>query len=50
LRSGGETGQQSNILIAGIALAHHAPVIITADTNLTAIAKYADIDALAYRR
>ncbi|GAB6283804.1 MAG: hypothetical protein STSR0009_00030 [Methanoregula sp.] len=39
-----------DILIAGIALTHHAPVIITADTDFTAIAKYADIEVRAYRR
>jgi len=47
------TGNRVNafdILIAGIALAHHARAIITADADFTEIAKYTGIDALLYER
>ena len=37
-----------NILIAGIALFHHAGAIITADMDFIEIAKYADIDVIRY--
>ena len=45
------TGNRVNafdILIAGIALFHHAGAIITADTDFIEIAKYADIDVIRY--
>lgn len=39
-----------DILITGIALAHHAGVIITADTDFNEIAKYAGIEIRNYKR
>ena len=45
------TGNRANaftILIAGIALFHHAGAIITADMDFIEIAKYADIDVICY--
>ncbi|MDO9323589.1 MAG: type II toxin-antitoxin system VapC family toxin [Methanoregula sp.] len=45
------TGNRVNsfdILIAGIALFHHAGAIITADADFIEIAKYADIDVIRY--
>ena len=45
------TGNRVNafdILIAGIALFHHAGAIITADADFVEIAKYADIDVIRY--
>ncbi|MDD1687255.1 type II toxin-antitoxin system VapC family toxin [Methanoregula sp.] len=39
-----------DILIAGIALANHAAVIITADTDFNEIAKYAGIEIRNYQR
>lgn len=45
------TGNRVNafdILIAGIALFHHASAIITADADFIEIAKYADIDVIRY--
>jgi len=45
------TGNRVNafdILIAGIALFHHAGAIITADTDFIEIAKYAGIDVIRY--
>lgn len=45
------TGNRVNafdILIAGIALFHHAGAIITADVDFVEIAKYADIDVIRY--
>jgi predicted nucleic acid-binding protein len=39
-----------DILIAGIALANHATVIITADTDFNEIAKYAGIEIQNYQR
>jgi len=47
------TGNRVNafdILIAGIALFHHAGTIITADADFTEIAKYADLDVILYDR
>lgn len=47
------TGNRVNafdILIAGIALSHHAGAIITADADFIEIAKYADIDVIRYDR
>ena len=47
------TGNRVNafdILIAGIALAHHASIIITADADFDEIAKYAGIDIRNYKR
>ena len=38
------------ILIAGIALFHHAGAIITADADFTEIAKYANLDVILYDR
>ncbi|MDP3397090.1 MAG: type II toxin-antitoxin system VapC family toxin [Methanoregula sp.] len=45
------TGNRVNafdILIAGIALFHHAGAIITADADFVEIAKYADFDVIRY--
>jgi predicted nucleic acid-binding protein len=45
------TGNRVNafdILIAGIALFHHAGSIITADADFIEIAKYADIEVVRY--
>lgn len=39
-----------DILITGIALAHHAEIIITADTDFNEIAKYAGIEIRVYKR
>jgi len=39
-----------DILITGIALAHHAGAIITADTDFNEIAKYAGIEIRNYNR
>jgi len=39
-----------DILITGIALAHHAGAIITADTDFNEIAKYAGIEIRNYPR
>jgi tRNA(fMet)-specific endonuclease VapC len=47
------TGNRVNafdILIAGIAIAHHASAVITADTDFDEIAKYAGIEVLGYPR
>ncbi len=47
------TGNRVNafdILIAGIALFHHAGTIITADADFTEIAKYADLDVIQHDR
>jgi hypothetical protein len=42
-----ETGVNAfALLIAGIALVHHATAIITADTDFIEIATYADIDVI----
>lgn len=38
------------LLITGIALAHHAGAIITADTDFNEIAKYAGIEIRTYPR
>ena len=37
-----------NILIAGIALFHHAGAIITADMDFIEIAEYTDINVIRY--
>ena len=45
------TGNRVNafdILIAGIALFHHAGAIITADADFVEIAKYANFDVISY--
>lgn len=45
------TGNRVNafdILIAGIAIFHHAGAIITADVDFDEIAKYADFDVIRY--
>jgi tRNA(fMet)-specific endonuclease VapC len=39
-----------DILICGIALAHHAGTIITADSDFSGIAKYAGIEIRTYSR
>ena len=39
-----------DILITGIALAHHAGAIVTADTDFHEIAKYAGIEIRNYNR
>jgi hypothetical protein len=39
-----------DVLIEGIALANHAPAIITADDDFAEIAKYAGIDVTRYER
>jgi len=47
------TGNRVNafdILIAGIALSHHAGAIITADRDFTEIAKYAGFEVIRYDR
>lgn len=46
----GERTNAFDILICGIALAHHAKTIITADSDFQKIAKYAGVTIRTYQR
>lgn len=50
MAAGGDSVNAFDILIAGIALAHHASAIVTADSDFREIAKYAGITVIGYDR